>query len=31
VDPDENVFPIVPPGGSLAEMLVGPPVPAVQK
>ena len=26
VDPDENVFPIVPPGASLAEMLVGPPV-----
>ncbi len=31
VDPDENVFPIVPPGGSLAEMLVGPPVPAGEK
>ncbi len=26
VDPDENVFPIVPPGASLEEMLVGPPV-----
>jgi acetolactate synthase-1/2/3 large subunit len=31
VDPNENVFPIVPPGGSLAEMLVGPPVPAGEK
>jgi acetolactate synthase I/II/III large subunit len=31
VDPDENVFPIVPPGGSLAEMLVGPPVPVGEK
>ncbi len=26
VDPEENVFPIVPPGASLAEMLVEPPV-----
>jgi len=25
VDPSENVYPIVPPGGSLAEMLVEPP------
>ena len=31
VDPDENVFPIVSPGASLAEMLVGPPVPAGEK
>ena len=31
VDPDENVFPIVPPGASLAEMLVGPPVLAEEK
>jgi acetolactate synthase-1/2/3 large subunit len=31
VDPDENVFPIVPPGASLAEMLVGPPVPVGEK
>jgi acetolactate synthase-1/2/3 large subunit len=31
VDPDENVFPIVPPGASLAEMMVGPPVLAAEK
>ena len=29
VDPRENVYPIIPPGGSLAEMIVGPPKPVL--
>ena len=29
VDPRENVYPIIPPGASLAEMIVGPPKPVL--